>query len=78
MHPKGGFAGGSSDTQSPHLLPTYASTSALAIMGNAKPGGGWDFLAEHRQATYDMFMRLKRPDGSFVVCEGGEVDVRRV
>jgi len=40
------------------------------------PGGGWDVIAANRQATYDFFMRCKKPDGGFVVCEGGEVDVR--
>lgn len=39
-------------------------------------GGGWDVIAANRQATYDFFMRCKKPDGGFVVCEGGEVDVR--
>ncbi|CAD6571867.1 MAG: CAAX farnesyltransferase (FTase) subunit beta [Tremellales sp. Tagirdzhanova-0007] len=74
--PLGGFAGGPSNTQLPHLLPTYASISSLAILGNATAGGGWEEVAANRQATYDFFMRCKRPDGSFVVCEGGETDVR--
>jgi protein farnesyltransferase subunit beta len=78
MHPLGGFAGGPSNSQLPHLLPTYASTCTLAITGSEEPGGGWESLADNRQATYDFFMRCKRPDGGFVVCEGGEVDVRYV
>ena len=73
---QGGFAGGAANTQSPHLLPTYASTCSLAIVGNSGPTGGWDKLAENRQVTYDFFMRCKQPDGGFVVCKGGEVDVR--
>lgn len=60
----------------PHLLPTYAAVVSLAITGHAGPGGGWDRLAASRQGIYDFFMRCKRPDGSFVVCEGGEIDVR--
>ncbi|KAK1922572.1 terpenoid cyclases/protein prenyltransferase alpha-alpha toroid [Papiliotrema laurentii] len=78
MHPLGGFAGGPANSQLPHLLPTYASTCTLAITGSEEPGGGWESLADNRQATYDFFMRCKRPDGGFVVCEGGEVDVRGI
>lgn len=76
LSPQGGFAGGPSNSQNPHLLPTYASTCSLAMTGNAGPDGGWYKLAANRQATYDFFMRCKQPDGGFVVCEGGEVDVR--
>ncbi|ORX39110.1 terpenoid cyclases/protein prenyltransferase alpha-alpha toroid [Kockovaella imperatae] len=76
MHPLGGFAGGASNTQLPHLLPTYASTCSLAIVGDAGQNGGWHQLAANRQATYDFFMRCKQPNGGFVVCQGGEVDVR--
>ena len=78
LHPSGGFSGGASNSQLPHLLPTYAATCSLAITGYAGEGGGWDRLAENRQATYDFFMRCKRPDGGFVVCQGGELDVRLV
>ena len=78
LHPLGGFSGGPANTQLPHLLPTYASTCSLAMVGNSGPGGGWEQLAASRQATYDFFMRCKQPDGGFVVCEGGEVDVRCV
>lgn len=40
QHPDGGFGGGPG--QSPHLLPTYAAVSALAIVGRPGPKGGWD------------------------------------
>ena len=40
QHPGGGFSGGPG--QSPHLLPTYASVCALAIVGRSGPNGGWD------------------------------------
>jgi protein farnesyltransferase subunit beta len=76
LSPLGGFSGGPSNTQLPHLLPTYAATCSMAIVGHTGPGGGWAEIAEARQRTYDFFMRCKRPDGGFVVCEGGEVDVR--
>ncbi|OWZ70996.1 hypothetical protein AYX14_03620 [Cryptococcus neoformans] len=76
LSPKGGFAGGPANSQIPHLLPTYASVCSLAIAGNDSPTGGWKDLAVARQSIYEFFMRCKRPDGGFVVCEGGEVDVR--
>ncbi|KAK8843333.1 hypothetical protein IAR55_006988 [Kwoniella newhampshirensis] len=76
LSPTGGFAGGPANSQLPHLLPTYASVSSLAIVGHAGPGGGWDELAKARQSIYEFFMTCKRPDGGFVVCQGGEVDVR--
>lgn len=76
LSPMGGFAGGPANSQIPHLLPTYASVCSLAITGNDGPTGGWKDLADARQSLYEFFMRCKRPDGGFVVCEGGEVDVR--
>lgn len=36
--------------------------------------GAWDDI--DRKKMYDWIMRLKQPDGSFTVHEGGEVDVR--
>lgn len=78
LHPSGGFSGGPSNTQIPHLLPCYASVCSLAIAGDAGPNGGWEQLAEARQGMYDFFMRCKRPDGGFSVCDGGELDVRWV
>lgn len=76
LHPSGGFAGGPANSQAPHLLPTYASTLSLAICGDAGLEGGWCQLADRRQETYDLFMCLKQPDGGFIVCKGGELDVR--
>ncbi|BEI81978.1 hypothetical protein CcaverHIS002_0211380 [Cutaneotrichosporon cavernicola] len=61
LHPSGGFSGGAANSHIPHLLPTYAAVISLSLF---------------RQSIYDFFMRCKRPDGSFVVCQGGEVDVR--
>lgn len=78
LSPLGGFSGGPANTQVPHLLPTYAATCSLAMVGNAGQGGGWQELAAARQGVYDFFMRCKQPDGGFVVCEGGEVDVRYI
>ncbi|KZT64521.1 terpenoid cyclases/Protein prenyltransferase [Daedalea quercina L-15889] len=68
----GGFGGGPG--QASHLLATYAAVSALAVVGEPGPGGGWDDI--DRKKMYDFFMSVKQPDGSFLVCHHGEVDVR--
>ncbi|WFD37554.1 protein farnesyltransferase [Malassezia japonica] len=85
---KGGFGGGPG--QMGHLMSTYAAVCALAIVGG--PGGlptdedvahgrsvdvgrgGWDCI--EKEALYEWMMRLKQPDGSFLVHEQGEIDVR--
>ncbi|KAI0728285.1 terpenoid cyclases/Protein prenyltransferase [Fomitopsis betulina] len=72
QHRDGGFGGGPG--QAPHLLATYAAVSALAIVGEPGPGRGWEDI--DRKKMYDFFMSVKQPDGSFLVCHHGEVDVR--
>lgn len=72
QHPKGGFGGGRG--QNPHLLTTYASVCALAIVGGPEEAGGWNRI--DRKKIYDWFMSLKQPDGSFLVSENAEVDMR--
>ncbi|KAL5638799.1 hypothetical protein ACGC1H_003227 [Rhizoctonia solani] len=72
QHPDGGFGGGPG--QIPHLLPTYASVCTLAIVGRPGEKGGWDQI--NRQKCYEFFMRMKQPDGSFIVNKDAEVDVR--
>ncbi|KAG9047179.1 CAAX farnesyltransferase (FTase) subunit beta [Tulasnella sp. UAMH 9824] len=72
QHPDGGFGGGPG--QFAHLLATYPSVCALAIVGSPGPEGGWDQI--DRQKMYRFFMSLKQPDGSFLVSRNGEVDVR--
>ncbi|KAG6860443.1 hypothetical protein C0995_011083 [Termitomyces sp. Mi166 len=74
QHPDGGFGGGPG--QAAHLLPTYASVCALAIVGRPGPEGGWDQI--DRKKMYDFFMSLKQPDGSFLVAHHAEVDVRGI
>lgn len=74
QHPNGGFCGGPG--QAPHLLPTYASVCTLAIVGQPGPGGGWDQI--DREKMYEFFMSLKQPDGSFLVADHAEVDVRGI
>lgn len=84
----GGFGGGPG--QMGHLAPTYAAISALVVL-TAGLGGvvgeGDDGMAHggeaakvwaqvDRQSMYAWLLKLKQPDGSFVMHEGGEVDVR--
>lgn len=84
----GGFGGG--NRQLGHLMGTYASVMALAILGGPGPcpdeddialglstqigKGGWD--AVDRPKLYNFFVSLKQPDGSFTVHQDGEIDVR--
>ncbi|KAJ7074535.1 terpenoid cyclases/protein prenyltransferase alpha-alpha toroid [Mycena amicta] len=74
QHPEGGFGGG--PKQAAHLLPTYAAVCALAIVGRPGQGGGWDDV--DRKKLYQFFMSLKQPDGSFLVAQHSEVDVRGI
>lgn len=84
----GGFGGGHG--QNAHLMGTYASVMALAILGGPGPcpddddvamgisvdigKGGWDAI--DRKKLYTFLLSLKQPDGSFTVNRDGEVDVR--
>eukprot|EP01097_Dermamoeba_algensis_P006457 TRINITY_DN4040_c0_g2_i1.p1 TRINITY_DN4040_c0_g2~~TRINITY_DN4040_c0_g2_i1.p1 ORF type:complete len:330 (+),score=82.67 TRINITY_DN4040_c0_g2_i1:40-990(+) len=68
-HPKGGLAGGPG--QLPHLAATYAGVNALVILGVEEA-----YKALDRKKLYEFIMRMKQPDGSFVMQEDGEVDVR--
>ncbi|GAA5823346.1 hypothetical protein JCM11251_007574 [Rhodosporidiobolus azoricus] len=68
QNPDGGFGGGPG--QLSHLAPSYAATCALAYCGEA----GW--RAIDRPAMYRFLLSLKQPDGSFIMHDGGEVDVR--
>ncbi|KAG8960194.1 CAAX farnesyltransferase (FTase) subunit beta [Tulasnella sp. 419] len=74
QHPDGGFGGGPG--QLPHILPTYASVCSLAIVGHPGEGGGWDQI--DRQKMYRFFMSMKQTDGSFLVNQDAEVDIRGI
>ncbi|KAJ2932382.1 hypothetical protein H1R20_g4711, partial [Candolleomyces eurysporus] len=74
QHPAGGFSGGPG--QAAHLLTTYASVCALAIIGRPGEGGGWEEI--DRKAIYDFFLSVKQKDGSFLVAHHSEVDVRGI
>ncbi|GAA6038442.1 hypothetical protein JCM8097_007654 [Rhodosporidiobolus ruineniae] len=68
QNPEGGFGGGPG--QLSHLAPSYAAVCALAYVGEE----GWKAI--DRAGMYRFLMSVKQPDGSFIMHEGGEVDVR--
>lgn len=65
----GGFGGGPG--QISHLATTYAAVHSLFIVG-----GEQAYAVIHRARLYTWFMSLKQADGSFRMCEGGEIDIR--
>lgn len=81
----GGFGGGHGMMS--HLASTYATTLALAMVGERKPGESEEMTEERRSLVYGAFDRrkmwewlgdLKSADGGFAMCVGGEIDVRYV
>ncbi|EIM21068.1 terpenoid cyclases/Protein prenyltransferase [Wallemia mellicola CBS 633.66] len=68
----GGFGGGPG--QISHILTTYASIMSFVIAGGPGSGNGWEDI--DRKGIYNFLIRMKQKDGSFIVHEGGEVDVR--
>ncbi|TGZ84142.1 terpenoid cyclases/Protein prenyltransferase [Ascodesmis nigricans] len=68
QNPAGGFGGGNG--QLSHLAPTYAAVLSLVLAG----GNALDLV--DRGAMTRWLHSLKKPDGSFSVCENGECDVR--
>lgn len=71
LSPTGGIGGNVG--QLPHLAPTYAGLNALAITGNENVWSKID-----KTAFYKWLLKLKQPNGGFVMHEGGECDVRAV
>ncbi|KAJ3040696.1 hypothetical protein HDV00_010589 [Rhizophlyctis rosea] len=69
QHPSGGFGGGPG--QLAHLATTYAAVNALAIVGTKE---AYDVVDRHSLLSF--FTRLKQPDGSFLMHDGGEADGR--
>lgn len=61
QHPEGGFGGG--PHQAAHLLPTYASVCALAIVGRPGPGGGWDQIDRYVRIYESRCTWLMRDPG---------------
>ncbi|KAI9005628.1 farnesyltransferase, CAAX box, beta [Hyaloraphidium curvatum] len=65
----GGFGGGFG--QISHLATTYAATHAIAVIGLDR-----GFESIKRPEMLSWLLSLKQPDGSFIMHDGGEVDVR--
>ncbi|BFZ57138.1 CAAX farnesyltransferase (FTase) subunit beta [Savitreella phatthalungensis] len=69
QHPDGGFCGGPG--QLPHIACAYAAILAACVCGQEAA-----FTCIDRRNLYSWLLRLKQPDGSFVIHEGGEADAR--
>ncbi|KAK6635106.1 hypothetical protein RUM44_000355 [Polyplax serrata] len=69
--PDGGFGGG--PDQFPHLAPTYAAVNALCILGTEEA-----YKIIDREKLLKFLWKLKQPDGSFEMHEGGEIDMRGI
>ncbi|EHY58694.1 CAAX farnesyltransferase (FTase) subunit beta [Exophiala dermatitidis] len=65
----GGFGGGFGHYS--HLAGTYAALLSLALVGGEEA-----YSLIDRGQMWHWLGRLKRPDGGFQICEGGEEDVR--
>lgn len=66
----GGFAGGPGQVS--HLAPTYAAINALVILGQEA------LEIVDREKLVLWLDSLRQNDGSFIMHEGGEVDIRGV
>jgi len=71
QHPKGGFGGG--PHQLPHLASNYAAVNALMILDTEEA-----YTIVDRQGMYNFFMSVKQEDGSLVIHEDGESDMRGI
>ncbi|OQR74103.1 protein farnesyltransferase subunit beta-like [Tropilaelaps mercedesae] len=68
-HPGGGYGGG--PRQFAHLAATYGAINCLISLGTREAYDSID-----REKLLPFLLRLHQSDGSFVMHEGGEVDVR--
>ncbi|KAH7036730.1 terpenoid cyclases/protein prenyltransferase alpha-alpha toroid [Macrophomina phaseolina] len=67
--PTGGYGGGHG--QSPHVITSYATILALAILGGEEA-----YELTNRKTMWHFLGRMKQTDGGFTVTAGGEEDVR--
>ncbi|XP_022651789.1 protein farnesyltransferase subunit beta-like isoform X3 [Varroa jacobsoni] len=68
-HPQGGYGGG--PRQIAHLAATYGAVNCLISLGTREAYDSID-----REKLLPFLVRLHQSDGSFIMHEGGEVDVR--
>merc|ERR1740121_2817467 len=54
-----------------HLAPTYAATTALLVAGDEVA-----YRAVDREKIYRFLMRMKCPQGGFMMHDQGETDMR--
>ena len=71
QNPTGGFGGGPG--QISHLAPTYAAVNALCILGTESAYNLID-----RQKLVQWMNTLRLEDGSFLMHQDGEIDIRGV
>ncbi|CAG0893305.1 unnamed protein product [Cyprideis torosa] len=69
QHPMGGFGGG--PWQMAHLATTYAAINAVTTIGTQEA-----FDMVDRESMVDFLWRMRQSDGTFLMHEGGESDVR--
>lgn len=67
--PTGGFGGG--PMQLAHLAPTYAAISGLLVAGTEDA-----YRAVDRETLYKFLLRMKSPEGGFMMHDEGETDMR--
>lgn len=56
-----------------HLAPTYAAINALCVIGTEEA-----YNVINRETLYSFIQEMHQSDGSFILHEGGEVDIRFV
>lgn len=71
QNPTGGFGGGPG--QISHLAPTYAAVNALCILGTESA-----YKLIDRQKLVQWMNTLRLEDGSFLMHQDGEIDIRGV
>ncbi|CAG0897339.1 unnamed protein product, partial [Cyprideis torosa] len=83
QHPTGGFGGG--PWQMAHLATTYAAINAVTTIGTEE---AFDMVSNKRataetveglvdrESMVDFLWRMRQADGTFLMHEGGESDVR--
>eukprot|EP00297_Palpitomonas_bilix_P006660 CAMPEP_0113868838 /NCGR_PEP_ID=MMETSP0780_2-20120614/1212_1 /TAXON_ID=652834 /ORGANISM="Palpitomonas bilix" /LENGTH=405 /DNA_ID=CAMNT_0000853967 /DNA_START=256 /DNA_END=1473 /DNA_ORIENTATION=+ /assembly_acc=CAM_ASM_000599 len=69
LHEDGGFKG--NVTGEPHLATTYAAIVSIAAVNTDE---GYSLV--DRKLLHSFLMKMKQPDGSFLMHKGGETDVR--